>query len=323
VPSPTLTPVAGTPSISSIPKTIDVGGKFAVTGLNFTNGSEVNFFVATATGAINAGPFIPSTRSLPTQLTVTLPPTVPLGEGFASVQVVNIDKGHLASNPASALLQGNPAAGIPSLTSINGVGLAPTSSNPSYAVNNVETVVMQGKTVTLGGSGFDVSHGVAVDLFCDCVGGKVEFNVTPLSSTSISFPLPASGPDAPTTGPGSFVVINKGDAKASNAVSVPIGQAISVTSVTQSGSTITVDGTGFSNVTLLNLFNTQPSGVVNLGGLGAGGPLIPPTLINPGKMTFTKPAQAVPGLSYVQAVNPPFTPFTSSGSGPGGSFTLK
>jgi len=40
-------------------------------------------------------------------------------------------------------------------------------------------------------------------------------------------------------------------------------------------------------------------------------------------MTFTKPAQAVPGLSYVQAVNPPFTPFTSSGSGPGGSFTLK
>src|SRR5208337_2424968 len=183
--------------------------------------------------------------------------------------VVNTDKKYLASNLASALLQGNPAAGIPSLTSINGMGLAATSSNPAYAVNNVATVVAQGKTVTLGGTGFDVTKGVTVDLFCDCSGGKVEFKVTPLSSTSISFLLPASGADAPATGPGSFVVINKGDGKASNAVSVPLGQPVSVTSVTQSGDTITVNGTGFAQkLTVLNFFNEQPSGVVNLGGLG-------------------------------------------------------
>ncbi len=54
--------------------------------------------------------------------------------------------------------------------------------------------------LTLGGMGFDVTKGVTVDLFCDCSGGMVEFNVTPLSSTSIGFLLPASGPNAPTTG---------------------------------------------------------------------------------------------------------------------------
>jgi hypothetical protein len=318
-----VTPVPGAPIITSIPKVIYVGSGFTITGMNFTADSEVNFFVATAKGAVNAGPLIPAVASLPTKLTVNVPPTTPLGEGFVSVQVINRDKGFLASNLTSALLQGDSEAGIPSLTSINGVGLAPTSSNPAYAVNNVETVVMQGKTVALGGRGFDTSHGVTVDLFCDCSGGKVEFSLSPLNSTSISFPLPASGPNSPATGPGSFVVINKGDAKASNAVSVPIGQAISVTSVTQSGNTITVDGTGFSKLTVLNFFNTQAGGVVNLGGLGAHGPLIPLTLINPGKVTFTKPAAAMPGPSYVQAVNPPFTPFTSSGSGPGGSFTLK
>jgi len=319
-----VTPVPGAPIITGIPKMIDVGGKFVITGLNFTGGSEVNFFVATAKGAVNAGALIPTTSKLPTQLTVTVPPTVPLGEGFVSVQVVNTGKGFLASNVVSALLQGNPAAGIPTLTSINGMGLAPTSSEPAYAVNNVATVVVQGKTVTLGGMGFDVSKGVTVDLFCDCSGGKVEFNVTPLSSTSISFLLPASGPDAPTTGPGSFVVINKGDGKVSNAVSVPIGQRISVTSVKQSGTTITVNGTGFAQkMTVLNLFNTQASGVVNLGGLGPGGPQIALAFINSDQVTFTKPAKAVPGPSYVQMLNPPYTPFTTSGSGPLGSFTLK
>ncbi len=120
------------------------------------------------------------------------------------------------------------------------------------------------------------------------------------------------------------MVINKGDGKVSNAVSVPIGQAISVTLVTQSGNTITVNGMGFAQkMTVLNFFNTHASGVVNLGGLGPSGPLIPLAFINSDKVTFTKPAKAVPGPSYVQMVNPPYTPFTSSGSGPGGSFTLK
>jgi hypothetical protein len=101
-----------------------------------------------------------------------------------------------------------------------------------------------------------------------------------------------------------------------------IGQAISVTSVTQAGSTIAVNGTGFSTLTVINFFNAQGGGVVNLGGLTAGGAAkIPLTIVNSNQFTFTKPARSVPGLAYVQALNPPS--LTSSGTGPGGSFTLK
>ena len=123
-----------------------------------------------------------------------VPATTPLGNGFVEVQVVNTDTGFLASNSVPALLQGSPTAGIPSITSINTVGLADTSSDPSYATNNVQTVVVQGKKVTLGGMGFDTANGVAVDLFCACTGGKVgPFFFNPgsgFSSTSISFTLP-------------------------------------------------------------------------------------------------------------------------------------
>jgi len=212
------------------------------------------------------------------------------------------------------------------------VGLAATSSDPSYATNNVETVVTQGNAVILGGGGFDTVNGVAVDLFCACMGGKVgPFFLNPgdhgLSATSISFMLPATGPNAPTTGPGSFVISNAGAAKnyakKSNAVSVPIGQKISVTSVSQSGTTITVNGTGFSTLTVINFFNAKGGGAVNLGGLDpAGQPKIALTLVNSQHFTFTRPAAAGAGPSYVQALNPPFLPYTCSGSGPGGAFDL-
>jgi len=99
----------------------------------------VNFFVATAAGPINAGPFVPIARSLPTQLTVDVPASTTLGQGFVEVQVVNTDQGFTSSNLAPALLRGSASAGIPSITSINGVGLAATSSDPSFATNNVET----------------------------------------------------------------------------------------------------------------------------------------------------------------------------------------
>ena len=179
---------------------------------------------------INGGPFIPIARTLPTQLTVNVPATVPLGKGFVEVQVVNTDNGFLASNSVPALLQGSPAAGIPSITSINTVGLAATSSDPSYATNNVETVVVQGKKVTLGGMGFDTDQRSGGGSVLRLTGGKVgPFFFNPgsgFSSTSISFTLPATGPN-PATGPGSFVVSNKGAgsySQKSNAVSVPIGQ---------------------------------------------------------------------------------------------------
>jgi hypothetical protein len=63
--------------------------------------------------------------------------------------------------------------------------------------------------------------------------------------------------------------------------------------------------------------------VVNLGGLNPGGtPRIALTFINETRFTFTKPALSVAGPAYVQALNPPFVPFTSS-TGPKGAFTLE
>ncbi len=265
---------------------------------------------------------------------MAVPATVSLGQGFVSVQVVNTDKGFIPSNVAAALLQGSPASGIPSLTTVNGVGLAATSSNPNFATDNVETVIPQGSVVKLGGTTFDSVNGVAIDLFCACPGGKVgPFFLNPgnpgLSSKLLSFLLPAKGkPGSPPTGPGSFVISNAGAAhtftKKTNAVSVPIGAKITVTSVTQSVKTVTVNGAGFSTLTVINLFNKQGSGVANLGGLKPGGtPVIPLTFVSEHQFKFTVPAGAVPGPAYVQALNPPFVPFSSSGNAPGGAFTLK
>jgi hypothetical protein len=268
-------------------------------------------------------------------MTVAVPDTVSLGQGFASVEVINTDTGFNQSNTAFALLQGNSLKGIPTLKTINGMGLAATSRDPNFATNNVETVVPQGTTVKLGGTGFDTANGVAVDIFCACPPtGKITmfFNKGDLrlTSTQIMYPLPAKGlPNSPPTGPGSFRVSNKGTlvpfyAMASNAVSVPIGAKISVKSVTEAGGIITVNGTGFSKLTVINLFNTQGATVVNLGGLGAGGnPKIALTVVSDTKFTFSRPAGAVAGPSYVQALNPPFVPFSSSGNAPGGAFTLK
>ena len=214
-PTATATIVPGTPIIGSIPKIVSVGAKFTITGKSFTPGSVANFFVATSNGPVNKGPLTPSAQTA-TSLVVPVPDTISLGQGFVSVVVINQDKGFLKSNPAYALLQGSAAAGIPSLTSINGIGLAATSSDPHFATNNVVTVVPHGSLVKLGGSGFDVTHGVAIDLFCACPGGKVgPFFINPgdprLTSSLINFTLPANGAaNSPPTGPGSFVISNAG-----------------------------------------------------------------------------------------------------------------
>jgi len=96
-----------------------------------------------------------------------------------------------------------------------------------------------------------------------------------------------------------------------------------VNSVSQVGSTIMVKGAGISKLTVINFFNTQGAGEVNLGGLKSGGaPKIPLTSVSDNMFTFTVPAAAMPGASYVQALNPPFVPFSSSGNGPGGALSL-
>jgi hypothetical protein len=119
----------GLPSITGVPSPVLVGGSFTITGNNFTAGSVVNFFVATTFGPVNDGPLKPSAQT-PTQLTIDVPAAIPLGQGFVDVQVVNTDKGFTTSNLFGALLQGSARAGIPSLTSIDGIGLAAPAAIP-------------------------------------------------------------------------------------------------------------------------------------------------------------------------------------------------
>lgn len=315
------------PVIDSIPPVIELGDTFTVGGSGFTAGSVVNFFVATAVGVVNAGPLIP-TNITSTSFNVFAPFHVTQGEGVVGIQVVDTDQSHSYSDTKLALLQGYAPAGLPSLTGVNGTGLAVDSTNPSYAVANVETVVPAGTTVTLQGTGFDTSGGVGIDLFCDCAGGKIgPIFLNPgdpgLSATSLSFFIPASGAGAPTTGPGSFQVTNLSGGYKSASVSVPIGHRIEVNSVVQQGSLVAVTGAGFSHLTVLNFFNLQGGTVVNLGGLTSSGqPLIPLDSVSSTQLTFTLPTGAISGSAYVQALNPPFIPYTSSGTGPGGAFTV-
>ncbi len=315
------------PSITSLPPVIDIGDVFTIGGSGFTSGSVINFFVATAAGALDFGPFDPGS-SVPESLLVFVPTSVIQGEGVVAVQVINTDEGHIASNVMLTFLQGDPAFGFPNLTAINGVGLSPHSVDPGIAVANVTTVVHPGSAVTLSGSGFDVSNGVAIDLFCDCPGGKIgPFYLgrgnPGLSASSLNFNLP-SGSLGPGTGPGAFRVTNLGNFLASAAVSVPIGAQIAISRVTQSGSTITVNGAGFCDLTVINLFNLQGSTVVDLGGLNSDGSArIPLTVLNNSEFTFTLPAGSVAGPAYIQALNPPFIPFTSSGNTPAGAFNIR
>jgi len=121
-----------------------------------------------------------------------------------------------------------------------------------------------------------------------CHGQKKERPGAGLSPTSFSVHLPATVP----TGPASLVVINKGSdgsyAKSSNAVSVVVVPTINKTSVSQNASTITVNGTGFSTLTVINFFNTQAGKEVNLGGLKtSGGARIPLAVVNSTKFTFS------------------------------------
>jgi hypothetical protein len=329
VPVPTPTPPPGHPVISSVSNPVQVGGSFTIKGSGFTAGSVVNFFVATSTGPVNAGPLKPQAGSTSTQLMVAVPPTVSEGQGFVSIEVVNTDMSFVQSNLGYALLQGSPAAGLPTITAINGHGLAASSLDPSFATANVETTLAPGAAVVLSGIGFDTTNGVAVDVFCACPGGKLTPTfVNPgdpgLKAGSVTFTLSSLAPP----GPGSIVVSNAGSAHSytqkSEAVSVPIGAQINVLSVSQSGGIVTVTGKGFSTLTVVNFFNSQSGKVVNLGGLKPDGkPVIPLTLIDSTKFTFTVPAGAVAGASFVQVLNPPFLPFTSSGNDPCGGFVLK
>jgi radical SAM protein with 4Fe4S-binding SPASM domain len=97
----------------------------------------------------------------------------------------------------------------------------------------------------------------------------------------------------------------------------------SVDQVRQEGATVFVVGAGFTQRTVINLFFKRGEADVNLGGLDSKGtPLIPIFVETPTMLSFTVPVNALPGPSYVQAVNPPYSGSFNSGTGPGGSFVL-
>ena len=313
-PTPTVTPPPVV-LLDAIPAPLVVGAANALTGSGFTAGSVVVLFVSTSSGGQTFGPYVPSAWSA-TSLSWTIPAGVAIGNGFATVQVVNSDQGYVASNLRSQLLYGAAAANIPTITSVGGVGLNPY--DPAIPLTYVPTVIVPGSTVTLGGTGF---NGPVVNLFT--AAGNVG-PLTPLpggTPTQIQVVVPASAP----TGPGSLQVVNSpfvGNVL-SNAVSVPVGATVSITGVSQVGSTVTVNGTGFSSLSVINLFNRQGASVPNLGGLNPGGtPKIPLGTVSPTQLSFTVPAAAVSGPSYVQVLNPPFVPFSSSGNDPDGAFLL-
>jgi hypothetical protein len=303
------------PSLDPLTGPIVVGDSLTLNGLGFRAGSVVKLYVATAAGVVDHGPYTPSSYG-PTSLSVDLPASVPLGNGFATVQVVNTDQGWASSSARGQLVYGSPPDNLPTVLSVGGVPLR--AFDPSIPTANVETLVLPGTTVTLSGTGFNAP---LVNLF------TAAGNTGPLaplaggSATSLQVVIPAGTP----TGPGSFQVVNApytGNVQ-SNAVSAPVGALVTVTEVSVDGSTVTVNGTGFCPLTVINLFNLQGDTAVNLGGLnGDGSSKIPMTIVSSTRLTFEKPAGAAAGPSFVEVLNPPFIPYSSSGHDLDGAFVL-
>jgi hypothetical protein len=275
----------------------------------------VVLFVATGAGTDVRGPFTPTQRSA-TSLTWNVPATIPLGHGFASVVVVNTDQGYVQSNAQSQLLYGAAAANIPTITAINGVACRP--AEPGVPVANVETTVAPGGTVTITGTGFNAP---LVGLFSAAGSHGALVPLAGATATRLQVVVPANVP----TGPGAFQVVNApyvGNV-VSNTVSVVLGARLAIHSVAQSGGIVTVSGAGFSAASVIALFNLQGGAVVNLGGFAPdGSPRIPLTIVSPAELRFAVPAAAVDGPAYVQVLNPPFIPYSSTGNDPDGAFVI-
>ena len=317
---------ADAPTLGAVAAPLSVGAPITLTGTGITPGSVLKVFVATAGGPADvsgAAGLVPSSTT-PTSFSVTLPFPWPVadpdlqftvGNGFVSLQLVRTDVGYDATNLVGAVLLGNDALGVPSVTGIDGTPLSATSTDPSIGLANVETIVAPGGTMTIEGRAFQSSK---VNIF------TASGNVGPLdpasqTSTSISVGIPADAP----VGPGSVQVVNAlGAFRSSNAVSVPIGALVTVAGVEVNGALVTVHGTGFSSLTVINLFAGVAGQVVNLGGFDPGGsPNIPLTIVSDTELTFALPAGLDTGSAYVQVINPPFIPYTTS-QGAGGSFTV-
>jgi hypothetical protein len=71
--------------ITSLTWPVLVGSNLTINGRGFSKKPMVNFFVATATGPVNAGPLAPSTVSA-TQLVVPFPPPCRKGRALSRLR---------------------------------------------------------------------------------------------------------------------------------------------------------------------------------------------------------------------------------------------
>lgn len=323
--------MSGVGPVVGVPPTQAVGAPIRVTGSGFTPASRLKLFVATATGQVDVIPvgLAPTQVAsdgtwwegvLPWPWPAVLDATL-LGNGYASVQVIRPDAGYGGSNVRGLVLLGNPALAepVPSITAIAATPLSASSADPSVATANVERVLAPGAATTIAGAGFVEPR---VNVFaaagnCAPAGGLVPSAWT---DEMLVVTIPADCP----VGPGSIQVVNSvGSFRVSNAVAVAVGEPLTVTAVDVQGSTIAVTGTGFNPLTVLNLFAASGGTLVNAGGLTQQGvPRIQLTVIDAHHLTFERPSGLDAGAAYVQAINPPFIPFSTSGSGPGGRFEL-
>jgi hypothetical protein len=75
--------------------------------------------------------------------------------------------------------------------------------------------------------------------------------------------------------------------------------------------------------TIISFFNAKSGGVLHVGGLVNGTQsLIPFALVSSQQLSFQIPAGAVSGPAYIQLLNPPFIPFTSTGNTPNGAINI-
>ena len=126
---------------------IRIGGTaLRLVGSGFSSGSVIELSVSTRYGNVDYGPFTPSAIA-PTQLTWTPPASISLGNGWSTLRVVNTDQGSRVSNTICQDLLGPPSKPPPSITAVNGHGLAAADCSVPYAY--VNTVLAPGSTCTL------------------------------------------------------------------------------------------------------------------------------------------------------------------------------
>ncbi len=195
------------------------------------------------------------------------------------------------------------------------------------------------ETVIIRGHGFDARHGVAVGVFCPCRGsgqiGPFFFNPDNpnFSPTRIILQIPRPVGQPVPVGSGFIEVRNRGKdgtySQIANRVWISLGAPLRVRHVYQSGASILVEGSGFESSTRINLYNSsspfsQAQLPPNLGGVdGAGRPRILLNIESHSRFTFRVPDNAGPGEWYVEALNPPYLPFSSSYGDPGGAFVIR